>query len=251
LKNAANLRGKTTKLSIPESILAVALGAGLTAQADIIYNYSGPSYNIPDGDPAGVFSQITVSGALPSLSDITVTLNLSGGYNGDLYAYLSYNGALVPLLNRVGVGSSPSTTSAVGYSDSGFHLTLSDSGANGDIHLYQKVNNYSSLIANGTSTWTPDGRDSSPLSDPAQFDSASRLTLDNTFGGMDPNGTWTLFFADVSTGGGTSMLNGWSLNITAVPEPRTVALAVVGALAAVTKLILRRRLAHRMPHDAF
>jgi len=36
-----------------------------------------------------------------------------------------------------------------------------------------------------------------------------------------------------------------------VPEPRMVALAVVGALAAVTKLILRRRLAHRMPHDAF
>jgi subtilisin-like proprotein convertase family protein len=233
-------------LSILKSTLALALGAGLTAQAGVIYNYGGSAYNIPDGTLGGVSSQITVGGSLPILSDIAVTLDVSGGYNGDFYAYLSYNHVLVPLLNRMGVGSSPSTTSAFGYADSGFHVVLSDSGAYGDIHLYQQVTGYGSLIGDGMSTWTPDGRKISPnLSAPLQFDSATRLTLDGTFGGMNPNGTWTLFFADVSGGGATSQLQGWSLDITAVPEPVTVSLSVFGGAFGLAGLVawLRRRAA--------
>ena len=221
-------------LLILKSALALAVGGGLSVQAGI-YTYSGSAYNIPDGNLSGTYSQVTVGGAASSLSDISVAINVSGGYNGDLYAYLSYNGALVPLLNRVGVGSAPSTTSAVGCSDSGLHLVLSDSGAHGDIHLYQQVSGYASLIANGTSTWTPDGRNINPsCSSRVDFDTAagSRLGLDTTFGGMNPNGTWTLFFADVSGGGGTSTVNGWSLDITAVPEPVNVALGLFGVLFA-------------------
>jgi hypothetical protein len=56
---------------------------------------------------------------------------------------------------------------------------------------------------------------------------------------MDPHGTWTPFFTDVSAGGGTSAVNGWSLDITAVPEPANVALVVFGALASIIKLISR------------
>jgi hypothetical protein len=48
-----------------------------------------------------------------------------------------------------------------------------------------------------------------------------------SFNGMDPNGTWTLFFADLSAGN-TSTLNGWSLDVTAVPEPVNVAMAILG-----------------------
>jgi len=70
-----------------------------------------------------------VGGSLARLTDITVTLDISGGYNGDLYGYLSYNGALVPLMNRVGVnGSNP-----FGSADSGFAVTLVSSGY-GNIH---------------------------------------------------------------------------------------------------------------------
>jgi hypothetical protein len=47
---------------------------------------------------------------------------------------------------------------------------------------------------------------------------------------MNPNGVWTLFFADVSGGGGTSQVNSWSLDLTAVPEPVNVALGVFGAV---------------------
>ena len=161
-----------------------------------------------------------------------------------MYAYLSYGGVLVPLLNRVGVGSSPPTTTPFGYGDSGLNLILTDTGAYGDIHLYQQVGSYGSLIANGTSTWTPDGRNISPnLSTPSQFDDAasSRLALDTTFGGLNPNGTWTLFFADVSKGGGSSTLTSWSMDITAVPEPTNLALGLLGGISLVVVAARRRQ----------
>jgi len=76
-----------------------------------------------------------VSGALLSLSDITVTLNVSGGYNGDLYPYLSHHGALVLLSNRIGVSAS----NPHGASGAGMDVTPADwgpivDGYNGNIH---------------------------------------------------------------------------------------------------------------------
>ena len=59
----------------------------------------------------------------------------------------------------------------------------------------------------------------SPTTYTMSFSSAG----DTTFIGSNPNDTWTLFFADTSAGG-TTTLNGWSLGITAVPEPVNVAL---------------------------
>jgi hypothetical protein len=234
-------------LTRASGLVAVALVFAAPAQA-AIYDYAGSAYAIPDGSVPGVFSQIRVGGAQSSLTHIAVTLDVSGGYNGDLYAYLSYGGALVPLLNRVGIGSAPATTTAFGYADSGFHFVLTDLGAYGDIHLYQQVGGYASLITDGTSTWTPDGRNIRPdLSTPSQFDSAasSRVALDTTFGGLNPNGTWTLFFADVSGGGGQATLNGWNLDITAVPEPVNVALVVFAVLAGGIKLLSRRNSANQ------
>src|SRR4029079_4167785 len=72
-------------------------------------------------------------GSIPdlSISSVTVALNISGGYNGDLYAYLSHDGVLVPLLNRVGVTSGD----PFGYSETGFNILLSSSGAS-DVHFY-------------------------------------------------------------------------------------------------------------------
>ena len=56
------------------------------------------------------------------------------------------------------------------------------------------------------------------------------------FNGLNPNDTWTLFFAD-SVPGDTTTLNGWSLDITAVPEPVNLAMGLFAGLAAVTGLI--------------
>lgn len=53
------------------------------------------------------------------------------------------------------------------------------------------------------------------------------------FGGSPANGTWELYFADLSNGGGTSTLDSWTLNITAVPEPVNIALAIFGGIGVV------------------
>ena len=182
-------------------------------------NGSGTSLNleIPDANPSGLTSSLLVSGAAPSLTSLSVTLNISGGNNGDLYAYLSYNGILVTLLNRVGTGTGSPIQSAFGYSTAGFNnVTLDDSASGGSIH---NVQNPGSLP---TISYTADGGSLA------------------SFNGVNPNGTWTLFFAD-EAGGNTSTLNGWSLGITAVPEPVNVALGVFMGLVVVTQLIANAR----------
>ena len=51
----------------------------------------------------------------------------------------------------------------------------------------------------------------------------------DAFNGLNPNDTWTLFFAD-TVNGDTTTVNSWSLDITAVPEPVNVAMAVFGVV---------------------
>ena len=152
-----------------------------------------------------------------------MTLDLSGGYNGDLYAYLSYDGSQVVLLNRVGVGTGTDLTYSFGYAGAGFNnLVLQDGASNPDIH------NYGGGL--GTGIYSPDGRDVSPLASPAALLGTSRATLDGTFGGMNPNGQWTLFLADTSAGGGQTVVTSWGLDIIAVPEPTTAAELTAGLL---------------------
>lgn len=196
--------------------------ATLPAMGGLIYssgdvNGSGTSLNtaIPDANATGVAFNLNVSGAGSSLSGLTVTLNVSGGYNGDLYAYLSCNGTLVTLLNRVGTGSGDAIQNTFGYATAGFNnVTLSDAGTGGNIH---NVSNPGSLVA-----YTADGG-----------------SLASLYGG-NPNGTWTLFFADLS-GGNVSTLNGWSLDITAVPEPVNMAVGIFSALLGGGALAARWR----------
>jgi hypothetical protein len=201
--------------------------AGLLPVSSLdIYMYTGPAYTIPVGNPNGVWSSVTVNGEAPLLTDVAVMLNLSGGYNGDLYAYLSYDGMMVPLLNRVGVSS----TNAFGANGAGMNVTLSD-GATVNIHA--AGNGYLS------GTYLADGQNINPLSAPGNFSAnGGTITLDGTFGGLNPNGNWTLFIADVVSGGGATTLNSWGLAITAVPEPDVRAL---GAFALVFASACLRR----------
>lgn len=189
-------------------LLSVAMLLGMMIQSRAaIYsagnvNGSGTSLGlaIADGNPNGVYSSIAVSGANWSLSSLSVTLNISGGFNGDLYGYLSYNGTLVTLLNRVGTGGG----NTFGFSTSGLNnVTLADGSAS-NIHDVSVPGSAISYSADGGSL--------------------------ASFNGSNPNGTWTLFFADMSGGGGTSTINGWSLDVTAVPEPVNIALGVLGGV---------------------
>jgi subtilisin-like proprotein convertase family protein len=211
--------------------LIIALSSAVTASATL-YS-SSPDYNIPDDGSLQSFS-ITVSGnPETSITDVNVTLNISGGFNSDLYGYLVFdNGTAgnhaddrtVVLLNRIGItGSNP-----YGASGEGMNVTLSDGAT--DIHSAGD-----GVLAN---TWAPDGRAISPLSTGAQFDAASRQNGSEPLGlfdGLNPNGTWTLFLADMS-GGETSTLVSWGLDIEAVPEPTTWALVIFAGLAGTVKL---------------
>src|ERR1043166_3027919 len=105
-------------------LLVLAGGLCLSAKA-AVYSSGALTYDsatgaIPDGSSAGWTASHTFSGVTDlTITDVSVKLNVSGGYNGDLYAYLSYNGVLIPLLNRVGV-TATGGGSRFGYSDTGF-----------------------------------------------------------------------------------------------------------------------------------
>ena len=195
-------------------MMAMAAGMGMSALGGV-YTSGTLSAPIPDNDPNGYVNTISVSG-LEGLTSLSVQLNVSGGYNGDLYAYLTYNGNTVVLLNRVGTGGG----NVFGYNNPGFNITLSDSGSF-DVHNYQANGGQTSGALTGT--WAPD--------------SSGGVTFGNTYydgvngNGVNVgngNGTWALFFADLSPGG-QSTLDSWS--ITAVPEPVTMALGVFGCMA--------------------
>ena len=161
-----------------------------------------PTGSIPDGNPVGVSFTGNYDQASPgaTVSSLTVDLSISGGYNGNLYAYLvAPNGTMVLLLNQPGA----TISNPFGYSGSGFNVTLSDTAA-GSIQTTPE-----------TAGSTFSGNDQ------------AAGTLAN-FNGSVADGNWTLFFADETAGGGQAILNGWSLNITAVPEPANIALVIFG-----------------------
>lgn len=235
MKNKQNpkyvIMERIIKLAISRAIIVLVLGTTVVANAALYnstFSYGGSPYGIPDGSTAGVWSYINVSGMNPTLTDITVTLNLSGGYNGDLYAYLSYNGALVPLLDRIGVSSG----NVFGAAGAGMNVTLSDAGAN-------NIHTAGDGVLSGT--WRPDGQTTSPTAPPGDFlPVGGSITLNGTFGGMNPKGTWALYFADVVSSGSSSMLTSWSLDLTAVPEPVNVALGCFGGVFLVVSLVRSR-----------
>jgi subtilisin-like proprotein convertase family protein len=187
---------------------------------------------IPDNSIVGLTDTRSLSGLEPSITDVRVTINISGGFNGDLYGYLRLNDSpLVVLVNRVGATSGNSD----GYPNAGMLVTLTSSLADNDIHFYQDFNPAYNGSGQVTGTWQADGR-ANPLD-------TSRGSL-SYFNGLDPNGTWTLFFADRSAGYESTLL-GWSLDISTVPEPVTTALAIFAALAALIKLLSWRRQSRR------
>lgn len=217
-------------------IAAAVLGLTTSLRADevLITTYSSGTLNqaIPDGNPTGAFWEIQVDGlsADQSVFDVKVTLNLAGGYNGDLYAYLTFGDYLAVLLNRVGKTSG----NAFGYGDAGFEIVL-DSAAAGDIHLYRETPNWS---ITGGAAWQPDGRNADPFN---VTDETPRAASLDVFAGVQPNGTWTLFVADMAGGDASSSeLVNWSIQIYSVPEPSSLVLSLLGGFGLLAMFRRRR-----------
>jgi subtilisin-like proprotein convertase family protein len=207
------LASLTTSLGF--SLCAPASAEGLT-----LSNSYAMSLAVPDNDSVGVSDtrSIVMPGAT-AITEIQVTLNIAGGFNGDFYAYLRHNTTgFAVLLNRVGV----TDTDPSGYADSGMNVSFSDTAFNGDIHDYHTI--LDPAGGSLTGMWQPDGRGVDPA---LVLDSTPRDAMLNSFYGMDPNGLWTLFVSDNSALG-LGTLQGWGLIITAVPEPTPFSLLGLG-----------------------
>ena len=188
------------------------------------YTFS-PNRAVPDGNPTGLALATNLSGMTDFIANVTVSLNISGGFNGDLYAYLTGpTGGFAVLLNRVGVANG----NANGYDDTGLNITLNDAAGFNNVHFYQD----DTYTLNGggqlTGNWSSDGRAVDPLSAPTVIGTNSPTALLDSFDGISPDGTWTLFVADLSNGEQSTVVT-WGLTIVTVPEPATWALLGTGA----------------------
>ena len=210
-------------------IAALCLSTTAFAQANftVTTNYT-VNQAIPDNDINGVSFTRNLSSPVfnfnPSnILDLNVTLNITGDFNGDLYAYITHGSGFAVLLNRVGrTASNPD-----GYGDDGFNIRLDDqAGSTRDVHTYRLT--LGGALPNGTQltgSWLPDGRNVSPLN---TLDTDARTALLNSFNGLDPNGSYTLFIADLSPGGNSTIVS-WGLEVT-IPEPGTIGLMALGGL---------------------
>lgn len=189
-------------------LLAANAGAIQISQSSL------PNAIIPDGDLNGLVDTIALTTSITSIGSVSVMLNITGGFNGDYYAYLrhtdSSGSALSVLLNRVGVSAGES----LGSWDVGFNVTLSDA-ATLNVHDVAPVG--SAL----TGTYQPDGRNISPLSDSSTLGATTPSAFLSSFNGMNANGTWELFIADAASGD-IGTLTSWGITIsdsaTGVPD---------------------------------
>ena len=176
---------------------------------------------VPDGDPNGMINQQTVAGTLGAISDLNVTISVDVARTADLYAYLTFDGQISILLNRVGI----SLTNSFGYCAPGLNITLDDQAAN-NVHWYEQFSHTFDASGRLLGTWQPDGLAVDPDS---VNETVNPTALLNQFNNLPANGTWTLFVADMSSDGEPTVLVNWGLEITTVPEPEPLFLVVSGA----------------------
>lgn len=210
------------------------------APAAVIVSYDTTfteSTFIPDNLQTGALFSRTIAGSdIGAITSLQVSLEISGGWNGDLYAYLAHESGFAVLLNRIGrTGLDPD-----GSDSSGMTVTFDDAGAGGDIHTGVFTMNQPV-----TGVFEPDGRTAHPVNGNVT-DLSPRSAFLSSFTGLAGDGLWELFVADVSAGD-TSQLVSWSLSmegtsISAIPEPGSL-LALGGLLAA--GLTIRHRKPNR------
>ena len=185
-----------------------------TAQVVETHTFNALNRAIPDGNASGLSDLRVVSSAIAELSRVRVSLRIQGEFNGDLYGYLRRVGPngtnFCVLLNRPG----KAIGNAAGYDDFGLDITLDHAAVNGDVHIYREIL-VPALGQPLTGSWQPDGRRVDPA---AVSESSPRTTTLSSFAGMPANGEWTLFLADLESGG-TNFLVSWGLELSGIGVP--------------------------------
>ncbi len=168
-----------------------------------------PGTAVPDGNLSGLVSALNVPAGLGTITDVNVSLTLTGdrlgGWNGDVYALLAHDGVFSVLMNRPG----RTAIDSFGYSDDGvINLTLDDEAIWGDFHLYQTEPGVSLIPgAPMSGTWQPDARATDP---DLVVDTDLRTNFLSVFDGQQAEGEWWLFVVDASPGASFT-LSEWEL----------------------------------------
>src|ERR1041384_4121029 len=210
----------TIKLMLQTPLLAFALLCSLAVSAQTVTtttNFSPGAY-IPDASAAGLADTRIINTPITFVTGLKVTLKISGTFDGDLYCWLGHSTRRTVLLNRVARRSS----SSLGYGDPGFNVTFDDAATNGDVHVYRLTlngNHSPPLPGPLTNSWAPAARTNSRFS---VLDTNARSAFLSSFNGLDPNGEWVLFVADVE-GGDIHTLDNWGLQITGYVAPSIAA----------------------------
>jgi len=214
--NHARRQSRALSSLLKFCLTLTALAWGLTAAAQPITTTTNFMVDamVPDGDLSGLASVQTISTPITNLTDLKVSLKISGTWNGDLYCFLTHGTGHSVLLNRVGRCSA----SDLGYNDAGLDVTFDDAATNGDIHVYRlQLSSSQGTPIPGplTNAWAPDARVAYPTD---VLDTDARSAFLGSFNGTDPNGEWVLFVADMEAGD-IHMLESWGLEITGDTAP--------------------------------
>lgn len=226
-------------------LVSLALVAALPiAQATVVDTFRSGTLNtvIPDGAPTGyTFTRTTTTSDANFINGVDVHLNLSGGFNGDLYGYLVFQASdnsittTALLLNRVG----RTGVADPGFSTGGMSVILSSgTGLAGNIH--DIANPANSTFGTRSTYYAADTRTTLPQGDfTGSTPAGSGLSVFGSYS-HDANGTWTLFLADLS-GGEVTTLVSWGLDVSVVPEPATWALIIFAVVLVITAVARRVR----------
>lgn len=204
-------------------LIALLLCGGVSTASTVITHSWDVSATVPDNSTTGWSDTRTITSTAGSITDVQVHLKISGGFNGDLYAYLAHDSGFAILLNRPGrTAANPDGSFTTGVD------AVFSSAAGMDAHQ-----------ASGfTGIFQPDGRNVSPYE---VTDASPRTALLTSFAGGDPSGEWTLFIADLAALQQSTVLE-WGITITAdavaIPEPSPLAAAACVLMFALWK---RRR----------
>jgi hypothetical protein len=159
---------------------------------------SGPTVNtypstdtpiaVPDNNPTGITSTITIPPSANVVVDLDVDFNMTHSWIGDLTSSLTHGATAVTFLDRPGF-----TGTGFGCSGDNPNVVADDEGTDGALET-------SCVSAANPGYPVPDGHytPNNPLS---------------AFDGMDVEGTWTLNVND-QAGGDTGTLDAWALIIT-------------------------------------
>lgn len=215
-----------------KNLMLVLAATAISASADMSV-FANIDKAIPDNSGFGVQDTQSISGYGPAIESVSVYLKLDAAagdfaYNGDYYVSLQHDSGFSVLLNRTG----RTAGNSFGYGDNGFVATFSF-GSN-DVHNYQSSSYALDSEDRLTGTWGADGRNIDP---DLVVDTDSRSALLDSFNGLDPNGDWTLFVADMSQNGNGS-IDEWGLDISTIPEPSSL---VMAGVAFGLGLFIRRR----------